>query len=93
LLMTVPVDLRTVPADLVQRLHAAGEGGAVAQDVDRLQPLIALWPVARARIAIEEGFVRGEHAAHHLVAALALSVVRFDGADFGNLNTPADFLT
>jgi len=92
-LMTVPVDLRTVPQDLVQRLHAAGEGGAVAQDASGLQPLIALWPVVRARVAVEEAFARGEHAVHGLVETLALSVVHFDGADFGNLNSPADFLT
>ncbi|HTD29612.1 MAG TPA: NTP transferase domain-containing protein [Xanthomonadaceae bacterium] len=93
LLMTVPVDLQTVPADLVQRLHAAGEGGAVAQDANGLQPLVALWPVARARIVVADALARGEHAAHRIVATLALPVVRFDGADFGNLNTPDDFLT
>jgi molybdopterin-guanine dinucleotide biosynthesis protein A len=92
-LMCVPVDLRAVPQDLVERLHAAGEGGAVARDASGLQPLIALWPVGRARVAVEEAFARGEHAVHGLVETLALSVVHFEGADFGNLNTPADFLS
>jgi len=93
LLLSVPVDLRTVPLDLVARLHAAGEGGAVAHDASGLQPLVAVWPVERARVAVAQALARGEHAAHRVVAELALPVVRFDGADFGNLNTPDDFLT
>jgi molybdopterin-guanine dinucleotide biosynthesis protein A len=92
LLLTMPVDLRAIPADLVAYLHAAGEGGAVAQDATGLQPLVALWPVDRARIAVAEALARGERAAHRIVAELMLPVACFDGADFGNLNTPADFL-
>jgi len=92
LLFTVPVDLREIPSGLFPRLHAAGEGGAVAQDTNGLQPLIALWPAERARVAVTQALVRGEHAVHRIVAELALPVVRFDGADFGNLNTPEDFL-
>jgi len=92
LLLSLPVDLRTIPPDLVARLHAAGGGGAVAQDAGGLQPLIALWPVERAYIAVAHALAVGEHAAHRVVAELGLPVVRFDGADFGNLNTPDDFL-
>ena len=90
-LLTVPVDLRDIPHDLVQRLCAAGEGGAVVQDANGLQPLVALWPVARARDAVAQAFVRGESAVYKVTSALTLPVVRFDGADFGNLNTPEDF--
>ena len=93
LLLSVPVDLRTIPPGLVQRLLSAGEGGAVAQDASGLQPLIALWPVERARVAVARALAGGERAAHRVVAQLELPVVRFDGADFGNLNTPDDFLT
>jgi len=92
LLLSVPVDLRTIPPDLVARLHAAGEGGAVARDASGLQPLIALWPVERARIAVALALAGGEHAVHRVVDQLGLPLVRFDGADFGNLNTPDDFL-
>ena len=92
LLLTVSVDLRAIPPDLVQRLHAMGEGGAVAQDANGLQPLIAVWPVVRARIAVIEALAHGERAVHRVVADLALTVVRFDNADFGNLNAPDDFL-
>lgn len=93
LLLTVPVDLRTIPDGFAARLHAAGESGSVAQDANGLQPLIALWPVARARIAVADALARGKRAAHRIVAELALPVVHFNGADFGNLNSPADFLT
>ena len=93
LLLTVPVDLRAIPHDLVARLLSTGEGGAVAQDASGQQPLVALWPVERARIAVTNALARGERAVHHVVAELALPHVYFDGADFGNLNTPGDFLT
>lgn len=93
LLLTVPVDLRAIPRDLLVRLLAMGEGGAVARDASGLQPLVALWPVARARIAVANAMGRGERAAHRIVAELALPLVCFDGADFGNLNAPDDFLT
>ncbi|HTA66405.1 MAG TPA: NTP transferase domain-containing protein [Xanthomonadaceae bacterium] len=91
LLLTLPVDLREIPHDLVQRLGAAGEGGAVAQDEGGLQPLVALWPVARARDAVAQALARGESAVHRVIETLALPVLRFPGADFGNLNTPEDF--
>ena len=91
LLLTVPVDLRVITVDLVAYLYAAGEGGAVAHDATGLQPLVALWPVDRARIVVAEALARGERAVHRIVADLALPVVCFDGANFGNLNTPDDF--
>ncbi len=93
MLLTVPVDLRAIPVYLVTRLSMKGEGGAVAHDANGLQPLIALWPVARARIAVANALVRGDGAVHRVVAELALPIVSFDDADFGNLNTPDDFLT
>jgi molybdopterin-guanine dinucleotide biosynthesis protein A len=87
------VDLRSIPNDFVARLQAMGEGGAVAQDANGLQPLLALWPVARARTVVAEALGHGERAVHRVVATLALPVVRFDDADFGNLNAPDDFQT
>ena len=90
-LLTVPVDLRTIPADLVPRLLSAGEGGAIARDTKGLQPLVALWPVERARDAIAKALSRGETAVHRMAEAIGLPVVRFDDADFGNLNTADDF--
>ncbi|MBS0458071.1 MAG: NTP transferase domain-containing protein [Proteobacteria bacterium] len=93
LLLTVPVDLRLIPHDLVAGLLAAGEGGAVAHDASGLQPLVALWPVGRARVAVAEAFAGGQTAVHRVVNALALPSVRFADTQFDNLNTPDDFST
>lgn len=92
MLLTVPVDLRTIPSDLVERLRSTGQVGAVARDANGMQPLVALWPTARARIVIAEALSRGERAVHRVVAELALPVVPFGDGDFGNLNAPDDFL-
>jgi molybdopterin-guanine dinucleotide biosynthesis protein A len=91
LLLTMPVDLRSIPLDLVTRMFSMGEGGAVAQDDNGLQPLVALWLVAHARAVVAGALARGEGAVHRVIETLALPVVRFDGADFGNLNAPEDF--
>ncbi len=91
-LLTVPVDMRDIPVDLVERLQASGESGAVAHDANGLQPLAAVWPVAHARAAVTEALARGDGAVHRVISQLALPIVRFDDADFGNLNTPDDFL-
>ncbi len=93
MLLTVPVDVREIPVDLVSRLLMEGDGGAVAQDATGLQPLVALWPIARARIAVANALARCDGAVHRVVNELALPIVRFDDADFGNLNTPDEFLT
>lgn len=92
-LLTVPIDLLVIPNDLLAGLQAAGEGGAVACDASGLQPLVAMWPVARSREVVADALARGEAAVHRVVATLALHVVRFDNVAFGNLNTPEDFLT
>ncbi|MEO7478024.1 MAG: molybdenum cofactor guanylyltransferase MobA [Lysobacteraceae bacterium] len=91
-LLTVPVDVRNLPGNLVVRMCAADRNGAVAQDSDGLQPLVALWPVARSRVAVAQALAQGERAVHRVIEQLALSIVRFDDAHFGNLNTPDDFL-
>ncbi|MBS0575678.1 MAG: NTP transferase domain-containing protein [Proteobacteria bacterium] len=89
-LLTLPIDLRTIPSDLVTRLLAAGEGGAVACDASGAQPLVAIWPVERARPVVADALARGQGAVHRVVAALGLAVVPFAGTVFGNLNTPED---
>lgn len=90
-LLTVPVDLRTIPADLLARLSASGADGALARDSKGLQPLVALWPVERASDAVGKALARGETAVHRVAESLGMPTVRFDGADFGNLNTADDF--
>jgi molybdopterin-guanine dinucleotide biosynthesis protein A len=89
-LLTVPVDVLSVDATLPARLRAAGEGGAMAEDDDGLQPLLALWPVAALRDALAPALASGDHAVHALQARLGMARVRFAGTRFGNLNTPGD---
>ena len=92
-LLTVPVDLVHVDTRLLPMLVLlAGDTGAYAIDDDGVQPLVALWPVARARPAIDAAFARGDYAIRGLQQALGMQAVRLDGVRFGNLNTPDDLI-
>jgi molybdopterin-guanine dinucleotide biosynthesis protein A len=89
-LLTVPVDLVNVPADLLERLcECAADGECVrAQDADGAQPLVALWPVARARGAANGALDAGDNAVHRVQAMLGYADCDFSPHRFGNLNTP-----
>ena len=90
-LLTLPVDLVGVNECLLPTLAAeAGEAGAHAIDDDGVQPLVALWPVARARTAVADALARASHSVQPMQRALGMRGVRFAGVRFGNLNTPAD---
>lgn len=92
-LLTLPVDLVGVNECLLPTLRAeAGEAGAFAIDEDGLQPLVALWNVARARAPIADALQRASHSVQAVQQALGMRGVRFAGVRFGNLNTPADLL-
>ena len=92
-LLTLPVDLVHVDTRLLPMLVLlAGDTGAYAIDDDGVQPLVALWPVARARPAIDAAFARGGYAIRGLQQALGMQAVRLDGVRFGNLNTPDDLI-
>ena len=92
-LLTLPVDLVHVDTRLLPMLALlAGDMGAYAIDDDGVQPLVALWPVARARPAIDAAFARGDYAIRGLQQALGMQAVRLDGVRFGNLNTPDDLI-
>lgn len=92
-LLTLPVDLVHVDTRLLPMLALlAGDTGAYAIDDDGVQPLVALWPVARARPAIDAAFARGDYAIRGLQQALGMQGVRLDGVRFGNLNTPDDLI-
>ena len=92
-LLTLPVDLVHVDTRLLPMLALlAGDTGAYAIDDDGVQPLVALWPVARARPAIDAAFARGDYAIRGLQQALGMQAVRLDGVRFGNLNTPDDLI-
>lgn len=90
-LLTLPVDALDVPEDLLDALsQAASTSGAVAEDDDGVQPLVALWRCDDLREAAAAAIAAGDHAVHALQDRLGFARVRFAGARFGNLNTPAD---
>ena len=90
-LLTVPVDIYDANDCLVRTLVACRDAdGAVAEDADGLQPLVALYRVEALRQALPAALAGGELAPRQMHARLRLARVRFDGVRFGNLNTPAD---
>ena len=90
-LLTIPVDLVGVNDCLLPSLCSGrSENGAFAHDDDGLQPLVALWRVDAASLAVTAAIERNEAAVHALQARLGMASVRFEGVRFGNLNTPED---
>ncbi len=89
-LLTLPVDVIGTSECLLRTLVMAADDGAVAEDDDGLQPLVALYRVETLRAAIEASLTAGEHAIQAMQARLDLPRVRFSGLRFGNLNTPED---
>jgi molybdopterin-guanine dinucleotide biosynthesis protein A len=90
-LFTVPVDLVQCNDCLLRTLVALrGDDGALAQDDDGLQPLVALWQRDALRTAAADALARGERAVHRLAEHRTVPVVSFPGVRFGNLNTQDD---
>ena len=89
-LLTLPVDLIGTNECLLRTLAMAGECGAVAEDDDGLQPLVALYRVEMLRTGLAAALAASEHAIQAMQARLDLPRVRFNGLRFGNLNTPED---
>ena len=89
-LLTIPVDVVDVDDCLLQTLAQAGDDGALAEDDDGLQPLIALYRVATLRVAVSAAIVGDDFSVHAMQARLSLPRAHFGGRRFGNLNTPRD---
>ena len=89
-LLTLPVDLVDANDCLLRSLAAAGGVGAVAEDDDGLQPLVALYRADALRDPLQRAIVARQYSVQLLQAQLGLQVVRFSGFRFGNLNTPED---
>lgn len=89
-MLTIPVDIVDTNDCLLRTLAQAGGDGAVAQDDDGLQPLVALYRVEPLRIAVAGAIRAGAFSVQALQARMQLSRVRFSGLRFGNLNTPDD---
>ncbi|AKC85438.1 molybdenum cofactor guanylyltransferase [Pseudoxanthomonas suwonensis] len=90
-LLTLPVDLYDVNDCLVRSLASgASDTGAVAEDDDGLQPLVALYRRDALRRELPAMLVAGDLAPRSLRQRLGLGRVRLPGVRFGNLNTPQD---
>ena len=95
--VTVPGDAPFLPADLVQRLHAARHREAAtlacAASLGRTHPVAALWPVSiqnELRSAVVD---RGIRAVGEFTADYSCAVARWDADPvdpFFNVNTPED---
>ncbi len=93
-LLTVPVDVRDWPPDLVAKLlREAGPGsiGYAVADADGLQPLVGIWNAGALRISVVSALDAGELAAHRWLAAQTLPAVDIAPFRLGNLNSAADF--
>lgn len=89
-LLTIPVDIVNTNDCLLRTLATAGGAGAVAEDDDGLQPLVALYRVETLRAAVAAAMEAGDFSVQAMQARVALPRVRFAGLRFGNLNTPED---
>ena len=87
-----PCDAPLLPDDLYARLlERAGDGAALAETSDGLQPLCAVWPVAALPL-VRESLAGGAHPPTWRVLERAgAHKVLFERADaFANVNTRAD---
>jgi len=90
-LFTVPVDLIDIAPGLLQALIAAANtAGAAAEDHDGPQPLLALWHLATLKPHLAPAFATGDYSVRRLQQRLQMPTCDWQGAPFGNLNTPAD---
>jgi molybdopterin-guanine dinucleotide biosynthesis protein A len=89
-LLTLPVDIVDANDCLLRTLATAGGDGAVAEDDDGLQPLVALYRVESLRDVLAAAIEAREFSVQAMQSRIPLPRVRFDGLRFGNLNTPDD---
>lgn len=93
-LLTLPVDVKYVPVDLiVEWLDKPERPGHVLQDANGLQPLFALWHVDSCRIPVRSALDEGITAVHSLITQLNFKISTRTDIEIGNLNTPRDFET
>ena len=89
-LLTIPVDIVDANDCLLRTLATVRGDGAVAEDDDGLQPLVALYRVAAMRDSLASVLAARDYSVQAIQARIPLPRVRFDGLRFGNLNTPGD---
>ncbi len=89
-LLSVPVDATHSGAGVLAALQAAGGGGAVLEDADGPQPLVALYRVDALRRAVAAAIAGDALSVQALQGRMDLPRVRLAGLRVGNLNTPHD---
>jgi len=91
-LVTLPVDLGALPADLLDRLLAIDADLVRVHEADGVQPLVACWQRALLPdlAALWQAGVRGVAHAQDMLAARGWRLVELDWRDrhLGNLNGP-----
>lgn len=92
-LLTLPVDLSGMPADLPVRLWAERGGhGAGTRDAHGPQPLLTLWHAPSLAAAASAALEAGQGAAWRLVETLRLPVLDLSPRVLANFNTPESLL-
>lgn len=93
-LLTIPVDIKYVPTELIRSwAERPASPGMVLHDLNGLQPLLALWHVDSARIAVSAALDRQEKSVNSVTKSLNLEIIHRTDFQIGNLNTPRDFET
>lgn len=92
-LLTLPVDLSGLPADLPARLWAMrGEHGAGTRDAHGAQPLLVLWHAPTLATAASAALAAGQGAAWRLAETLRLPLLDLSPRVLANFNTPDSLL-
>ena len=93
-LLTIPVDIKFIPVELIQSwLGRPCTTGMVLQDMNGLQPLLALWHVDSAKIVVSDALNQAEKSVKSVVTRLSMKTIQRTDFQIGNLNTPRDFET
>ena len=96
LVCVVACDLMWLDVDSVASLilvaRADADADVVAAYSDRLEPLCAVWRVARKPV-LQAQFDSGERAVHRAIGALLLRTCELPVAALRNVNTPDDLST
>jgi len=93
-LLTIPVDIKFMPVALIQSwLDQPCAPGMVLQDMNGLQPLLALWHVDSAKIVVSDALDQEQKSVQSVVTRLGMKTIQRTDFQIGNLNTPRDFET
>jgi len=93
-LLTIPVDIKNVPVELVRQwLNTPEQPGMQLQDENGLQPLFALWHVDSCLSTVRQALDKDEKAVHSVLSKLNFKIIDRTDIQIGNLNTPEDFNT